>query len=87
MNARLFIALVIISLWSQCVLAADEPRPTPPQGSLFQGTPEAQTACAPDATKFCQEAIPDTLRVLSCLQEHREKLQGVCQKVLADHGQ
>ena len=31
--------------------------------------------------------IPDTLRVLSCLQEHRKQLRRVCLKVLEDHGQ
>jgi hypothetical protein len=50
-------------------------------------TPEEQTACSPDATKFCSDAIPDTFRVLACLQDHREKLRKACQKVLTDHGQ
>ena len=57
------------------------------QGGLFQGTPEEQAACAPDSTRFCQDAIPDTFRVLACLQDHREKLRKVCLKVLEDHGQ
>jgi hypothetical protein len=58
-----------------------------PQGDLFSGTPEEQAACSPDATRFCSDAIPDTFRVLACLQDHREKLRKVCQKVLIDHGQ
>ncbi len=48
--------------------AANEARPLPPQGSLVQGTPEEQTACSPDATKFCKDELTDTFRVLACLQ-------------------
>ena len=67
-------------------LAANEKQPAQ-SGGLFQGTPEEQAACAPDSTRFCQDAIPDTFRVLACLQDHREKLRKVCRKVLEDHGQ
>ncbi len=59
----------------------------PPQGSLFKGTPEEQAACAPDATRFCKEQIPDTFRVLACLQSNREKLRRDCQQVLKNNGQ
>ncbi len=67
--------------------AADEARPLPPQGNLIQGTPEEQAACSPDATKFCKDEIPDTFRMLACLQAHREKLHKACQKVFKDNGQ
>ena len=87
MKACLSIVFIVVSLGSRTVLAADEPRAAPPQGSLLQGTPEEQAACAPDATKFCQEAIPDSLRVLACLQDHRERLRRECQQVLVSHGQ
>ena len=53
----------------------------------FQGTPEEQAACAPDATNFCKDAIPDTFRVLACLQQNRQRIRKVCLKVLEDHGQ
>lgn len=86
MLARLCAALGLIQFACNPVLAATEkPAPQPP--GLFQGTPEEQAACAPDSTKFCQDAIPDTFRVLACLQDHREKLRKVCRKVLEDHGQ
>jgi hypothetical protein len=87
MNARIYATLVLISLFCQTALAANEPRRPPPQGGLFQGTPEEQAACAPDASKFCKDAIPDTFRVLACLQDHREKLQKACQQVLTNNGQ
>jgi len=82
-----YVFLAVVMIGSQAAQAADEPRPMPPQGSLFQGTAEERAACAPDATKFCQDAIPDTFRVLGCLQNNREKISQACQKVLADHGQ
>ena len=83
-------ALTLLILTSSSTTFAAEPSPKEapnPQGSLFSGTPEKQAACSPDATRFCSDAIPDTFRVLACLQEHREKLRKVCQKVLTDHGE
>jgi len=85
MYAKLCAALAVIQILGGTALAANDKQP-PPSG-LFQGTPEEQAACAPDSTRFCQDAIPDTFRVLACLQEHRQKLRKVCLKVLEDHGQ
>jgi hypothetical protein len=86
MFARLCAALGLIQILCGPALAANEKQPASAPG-LFQGTPEEQAACAPDSTRFCQDAIPDTFRVLACLQDHREKLRKVCRKVLEDHGQ
>jgi hypothetical protein len=86
MNARLCAVVGLIQILAGPAFAANEKPPAPPAG-LFQGTPEEQAACAPDSTRFCQDAIPDTFRVLACLQEHRQKLRKVCLKVLEDHGQ
>ena len=84
MTLRTCAAVILIALSGQPALANDEP---PPQGSLFTGTPEEQAACAPDASRFCKDEIPDTFRVLACLQEHRTKLRKACQQVLKDNGQ
>ena len=82
------IALMQITLASfGTVFAANEKTMTPPPGGLLQGTPEEQAACAPDSTRFCRDFIPDTFRVLACLQEHRRQLRRACLKVLEDHGQ
>jgi hypothetical protein len=43
-------------------------------------------ACDRDAHRFCKEAIPDQMRVLSCLQTNRPKLSKACQVVLQSHG-
>lgn len=56
-------------------------------GGLFQGTPEERKACRHDSVKFCSDAIPDSLRVLACLKEHREHLTKACDQVLKNHGQ
>jgi len=87
MFSRLCAVLVLIQVASGTAYAANEGRQPAPSGGLFQGTPEEQAACAPDSTRFCQDAIPDTFRVLACLQDHRHKLKKACQKVLEDHGQ
>ena len=56
-------------------------------GKGMQGTEEEQNACYHDAAKFCSDAIPDTFKVLACLQEHRKRLTKGCQQVLTDNGQ
>jgi hypothetical protein len=55
--------------------------------SMFRGTPQEEAACRPDATKFCLDEMPDSLRVLGCLQQHRTKLRKACLQVLEAHGQ
>jgi hypothetical protein len=90
MYTRIGVILKIILVSSATILlsAAGEPIPFPPLGLLqFQGTPEEQAACDPDAKKFCSEAIPDTFRVLACLQRNRVRLRQVCAQVLEAHGQ
>jgi len=34
-----------------------------------EGTPEDRAACEGDVRRFCQNAIPDNMRVLACLQQ------------------
>jgi hypothetical protein len=79
-------ALMVVLALSGTAAAQDQR--TPPKGLFeFKGTPEEQAACAPDSKKFCSDAIPDTFRVLACLQENRARLRKACQQVLQDHGQ
>ena len=89
MNVRICAVFVLILTYTAPAIA-QTPKQTPaPPANLFQfqGTPEEQAACAPDSNRFCKDDIPDTFKVLACLQEHREKLRKACQKVLEDHGQ
>jgi hypothetical protein len=62
------------------------PLPFPPL-PMPQGTPEERAACAPDVQKYCETALPDTMRVLSCLQSNRPKISPACNRVLVSHGQ
>ncbi len=62
------------------------PLPFPPL-PMPQGTPEERAACQPDVQKFCEYALPDTLRVLQCLQGNRVRISRACREVLERHGQ
>jgi hypothetical protein len=61
------------------------PLPLPFPG--YQGTPDDQKACQPAVFKFCQAALPDTFRILQCLQVNRPRIGRACQAVLANYGQ
>jgi hypothetical protein len=60
------------------------PSPFP---NMFQGTPQEQAACRPDSQRFCRDDIPDTFRVLACLQKNRAQISTPCRRVLESHGQ
>ncbi len=60
------------------------PLPFPP---LPQGTPEDRAACQADVQRFCKSALPDTNRVLQCLQTNRRRISVACREVLEKYGQ
>ena len=69
MHSNIFSALAIVLILT-CTALAAAAQPIPlPNLFQFQGTPEEQAACRPDVVKFCKDAIPDSFRVLACLQE------------------
>jgi hypothetical protein len=61
--------------------------PLPIPLPLPTGTPEDRAACEPDVQRFCKAAIPDTFRVLNCLQANRRQISNACQAVLTKYGQ
>ncbi len=81
--------LIALMTLTSAALAQTDSRIQPggSSGALFKGTAEEQKACSPDATKFCLDEMPNDMRVLACLQQHREKLRKVCLQVLEAHGQ
>jgi Cysteine rich repeat len=87
MNAGICVTFILILVTSAKALAAQDTAPAGPGLFSFKGTPQEQAACSPDAARFCSDAIPDTFRVLACLQDHREKLRKACRRVLEDHGE
>jgi hypothetical protein len=67
---------------------AQLPLPFPPLPlPMPQGTPEERAACAPDVQRYCEAALPDTMRVLACLQSNRSRISNACNRVLVSHGQ
>jgi hypothetical protein len=75
-NTALVFALLVVSI----------PPASFAQG-LFEGTPQEQAACRPDVQKHCKEFIPDTFRILACLQSNRTRISRACRTVLENHGQ
>jgi hypothetical protein len=60
------------------------------QGPTYQGqagTQEDQRACNAPVKKFCRAAVPDTFRILACLQQNRARIGKPCQGVLRRYGQ
>lgn len=52
------------------------------------GTPEEQRACASNVRSFCRSVLNQgDFAVLACLQQHRDRLNASCKKVLTNHGQ
>jgi hypothetical protein len=58
------------------------PFPLPLPFPNFQGTPEEQKACRPDVVKMCKDFVPDTFRILACLQANKTHLSAPCRGVL-----
>jgi hypothetical protein len=79
-------ALVAVLMSMPALAQPPLPLPFPPL-PMPQGTPEERAACAPDVQKYCEAALPDTMRVLACLQTNRTRISNACNRVLASHGQ
>ena len=78
------VAVLLASNTGALAQSAPAPQQFP---SIFDGTPEEKAACRPDSLRFCRDAIPDTFRVLACLQANRTKIGKPCRMVLESHGQ
>ena len=86
MYARTGAALLFILMTGAAALAANERSPNS-STTQSQGTEDEQSACTPDAMKFCDEDIPNTFAVLACLQAHRKRLTKSSRHVLESNGQ
>jgi hypothetical protein len=78
-------ASIAIALLLAAATSSIAQEPAPFQG--YAGTPEDQKACHPAVMKFCKAALPDTFRILACLQQNRPRIGRPCQTVLANYGQ
>jgi hypothetical protein len=80
-------SLLIVVLTACASPAAAQVSSPFPLLPMAQGTPEERAACGPDVHKFCAPALPDTMRVLACLQANRKRISAACNHVLLSHGQ
>lgn len=74
-------ALAVLLLSGSVALAQSNGR------TKMGGSSDDQNACFRDANRFCADDIPDQMKVLACLQQHRKRLSKGCAKVLESNGQ
>ena len=79
----IFLAPGTDALFAQTSRSGAPPAP----GGLLDGTPQERDACHPDVMKYCREFVPDSFRILACLQGERDRISKACQAVLRSHGQ
>ena len=81
--------LLFIAATGSTAAVAQQPLPFPmliPLPGMEQGTPQERAACQGDVQKYCEAALPDTMRVANCLQTNRTRISRACQQVLVNRG-
>jgi hypothetical protein len=53
----------------------------------YRGTLEQQMACTPDVWRLCSDQIPDTNRIVACLQQNTPQLSSACRAVFQSNNQ
>src|SRR5437899_9031000 len=53
----------------------------------YRGTMEQQMACTPDVWRLCSDQIPDTNRIVACLQANTPQLSTACRAVFQSNNQ
>ncbi len=53
----------------------------------YRGTWEQQMACTPDVWRLCSDQIPDTNRIVACLQQNTPQLSSGCRAVFQSNNQ
>lgn len=53
----------------------------------YRGTMEQQMACTPDVWRLCSDRIPDTNRIVACLQQNTNLLSSGCRVVFQSSNQ
>ena len=57
------------------------------QAQEYRGTMEQQMACTPDVWRLCSDQIPDTNRIVACLQQNIPQLSSGCRAVFQSNNQ
>jgi hypothetical protein len=78
--------LVFAALVATSAAALAQPFPLPLPLPM-EGTPEDRANCEADVRRYCQRFIPDSMSVLACLQQNRQRLNASCRGVLVKYGQ
>jgi len=81
------IAIVIAATVIGTTVALAQLLPLPLPLPNMEGTPEDRAACEADVKRYCAAYIPDSLRILGCLQDNRQRISRPCQGVLIRYGQ
>ena len=53
----------------------------------YRGTLEQRMACTPDVWRLCSDQIPDTNRIVACLQQNTSQLSSGCRAVIQSNNQ
>ena len=53
----------------------------------YRGTWEQRMACTPDVWRLCSDQIPDTNRIVACLQQNTPQLSSACRAVFQSSNQ
>jgi hypothetical protein len=48
----------------------------------YRGTWKQQMACTPDVWRLCSAQVPDTNRIVACLQRNSQQLSEACRAVI-----
>lgn len=74
------LALAVSGIVAQGAASAQEYRE-------YRGTMEQQMACTPDVWRLCSDQIPDTNRIVACLQQNTPQLSSACRAVFQSNNQ
>jgi hypothetical protein len=77
MRIALSVALSVGGVAVQSAASAEE----------YRGTWEQQMACTPDVWRLCSDQIPDTNRIVACLQQNIPQLSSGCRAVFQSNNQ
>ena len=58
----------------------------PASGFAYQATTEQRSACMSDTFRFCASEIPNTDRIIACLQKHKAQMSQGCRTAFSKAG-
>ena len=80
-------AALLVLMFSGPALAQSSPGIQPNSTDTNKMKKDTHNACFRDVNRYCSDAIPDEMKILACLQDHRKRLSKGCEKLLKENGQ